>query len=74
MAGCGDLLGVADVHDVVDDVARVLLERVVRRAVEVGARAVVVDAETAADVEVPELVPDLRELGVVSAPLRARRA
>ena len=60
----GDLLRVAHVHDVVDDVARVLVERVVRRAVEGGARAVVIDAEAAADIEVPELVPHLRELRV----------
>ena len=41
-------LGVADLHDVLDDVARVFVERVVRRAVEGRARAVVVHAEAAA--------------------------
>ncbi len=47
-----DLVGVADLLDRVDDVVRVLLHRVVHRRREVGLRAVVVDAETAADVEV----------------------
>ncbi len=64
--GMRDALGVADVHDVIDDVVAVLLERVVRRAVETGARAVVVDAEAAADIEVTKRVPHLRELGVIA--------
>ena len=40
--------------DVVDDVVGVFLERVVDARLEVGLRAVVVDAEAAADVEVLE--------------------
>jgi hypothetical protein len=43
---------VADVLDVVDDVVGVFLERVVDAGFEVGLRAVVVDAQAAADVEV----------------------
>ena len=45
---------VADVGHVVDDVARVFAERVVGAAVVGRAAAVVIDAETAADVEVFE--------------------
>ena len=58
--------GIADIHDVTDNVVRVFLERVVGRAVEVAARAVVIDAESAADIEISELVSELRELGVVT--------
>ena len=47
-------VGVAHLLDRVDDVVRVLLHRVVHRRREVGLRAVVVDAEAAADVEVLE--------------------
>ena len=50
--------------DVVDDVVGVLLERVVDARLEVGLRAVVVDAEPAADVEVLEAGAGLDELGV----------
>ena len=45
------LLAVAGLLDRGDDVVGVLLHRVVHRRVEVGLRAVVVDAETAADVD-----------------------
>ena len=50
-AGVRHLALVAHVLDVVDDVVRVLLEGVVDARLEVGLRAVVVDAEAAADVE-----------------------
>jgi hypothetical protein len=43
---------VADALDAVHDVARVFVERVVHRGFEVGAAAVVVDAEAAADIDV----------------------
>ena len=59
------LLVVADIHDVVDDVVRVLLERVVHRGVELRTRAVVVDGQSAADVEILERMPHLVELRVV---------
>ncbi len=67
-----DLLVVADVGDVVDDVARVLVDGVVHRRVEGGARAVVVDGEAAAHVEVLDGVPHLPELGVVARRLAHR--
>ena len=47
-----DVARVADARDAVHHVARVLVERVVHRGGEVGAAAVVVDAEAAADVDV----------------------
>ena len=59
-----DLLVVADGLDVVDDVVRVLLERVVHARFEVRLRAVVVDAEAAADVEEFEPGARLDQLGV----------
>ena len=62
--GMLDLLGVADLHDVVDDVAGVFVQAVVARAVEAGTGAVVVDTESAADVEVAERVPHFTELRV----------
>ena len=68
-----DAFGIANVHDVPDDVVRVFLERIVRRAVEIAARAVVIDAEPAADIEVTEFVAELRTASRNSAPLRARR-
>ena len=61
-----DTFGIADVHDVPDDVVGVFLERIIGRAVEIAARAVVIDPEAAADVEVTELVPELAELGVIA--------
>ena len=65
-----DAARVADVADAVDDVARVLRERVVHRRLVVGAAAVVIDAEAAADVDVLQagahllqLRVDVRQLG-----------
>ena len=58
------LLGITDLHDIVDDVAGVLVQRVVAGAVEARARSVVVDAESAADIEVAEGMAHLAELRV----------
>ena len=62
--GVGDVLGVADIGHVVDDVVGVFLEGVVHGRLEVRLRAVVVHAQTAADVH--ELQPGalLGELAV----------
>ena len=46
------LLRVADFHDVIHNVARVFVQRVVRRAIESRARPVVVHAQSAADIEI----------------------
>ena len=62
--GMLDLLRVADLHDVVDDVAGVFVQAVVARAVEAGTGSIVVHAESAADVEVAERVTHLAELRV----------
>ena len=62
--GHGHPGGVADLADVEDDVAGVLLQRVVHRALEVGAGAVVVDAEAPADVEVAHGEAHLGQLAV----------
>ena len=64
--GVRDFLLVADVGDVIDHVARVFAERVVRAAVVGGTAAVVIDAEPAAHVEVLEPEAELLELGVVA--------
>ena len=58
------LLRVAHVHEVVDDVARVLLERVVRARIERRARPVVIDPQAAAHVHVADLVAHLHELAI----------
>ena len=59
-----DLGLVADVLDAEDDVVGVFLKRVVDRRHEVGLRAVVVDAQAAADVEVLDPGPDAEHLHV----------
>ena len=51
-----DAFGIANVHDVPDDVVRVFLERIIRRAIEIAPRTIVVDAESAADIEVAEFM------------------
>ena len=60
----GQAARVADAGHAVDDVVRVLAQRVVRGRLEVRARAVVVDAEAAADVDVLESRAEARELRV----------
>ena len=62
--GHGDAGLDADVADVGHDVAGVFRHRVVHRRLEVGARAVVVDAEAAAAVEVAHGEAHLHELAV----------
>ncbi len=57
-------LGVADIGDVINDVVGIFLEGVVGGAVEGGPAAIVIHAQTAADVEVFDVKPHLVELGV----------
>ena len=59
-----DLARVADAGDAIHDVVGVLVQRVVHRRGEVGAAAVVVDAEAAADVDVLQARAQQLELGV----------
>src|ERR687891_2253568 len=61
-----DAFGVANVHDVPDDVVRVFLERIIGRAIEVAARSIVIDAEPAAYVEITKFVSKFRQLCVIS--------
>ena len=67
-----DFLRVAHFHDVPDDVARVFVQRVIRGAVESRARAIVIHAEPAADIEITEFVSELAELGVKARRLTHR--
>ena len=62
--GQGHSDGGADLADVEDDVAGVFAHRIVHRRLEVGAAAVVVDAQAAADVEVAHREAHLDELAV----------
>ena len=62
--GMRHVAGVAHALDPVDDVARVFIERVVHRGLEVGAAAVVIDAQAAADVDVLQAGTHDFELGV----------
>ena len=55
---------VADFLHGANDVAGVFVERIVDRAVEGGARSVVVDAESASNIEVAEFVTELLQFGV----------
>ena len=57
-------LRVADFLHCVNDVAHILIERVVHRAVEGRAGTIVIHAETAADIEVAEFVAHFGELRV----------
>ena len=64
---------VAHLLDAVDDVVGVLLQRVVGARLESGLRAVVVDAQAAADVDVLEARAEPVELDVHAAPPRSAR-
>ena len=55
---------IADAADAIDHVARVLRQRVVHRRFVIGAAAVVIDTEPAADVDVLQSGTHLLELGV----------
>jgi hypothetical protein len=74
IVGCGTPSASHSFERAEDDVVGVLLERVVHRRAEVGLRAVVVDAEAAADVEVAERRAELVELDVEARRPRAARS
>src|SRR5947208_16570864 len=61
-----DAFGVANVYDVPDDVVRVFLERIISRTVKVAARSIVIDAESAADIEITKFVSKFRQLCIIS--------
>ena len=62
--GMRNRLRVADLFHRVNDVAHILVERVVHRAVEGCPGTIVVHAETAADIEIAEFVAHFGELRV----------
>ena len=64
MVGCGTPDFVAHVLDVIDDVVGVFLQRVVDARFEIGLRAVVVDAQAAAHVQVLQAGAGARQLDV----------
>src|SRR6266571_3480645 len=64
--GMRDAFGIAHVHDVPNDVVSIFLERIIGGTVEIAARAIVIDAETAADIEITELVAQFSELRVIA--------
>src|SRR6476660_2308838 len=57
-------LRVADLHDAVDDVPRILIEGIVRGTVEGRARAVVVHPKPSSDIQVTEAMPHFLKLGI----------
>src|SRR5204863_1070339 len=64
--GMCDAFGIAHVHDVPNNVVSIFLERIIGGTVEIAARAIVIDAETAADIEITELVAQFSELCVIA--------
>src|SRR6266700_5848852 len=64
--GMRDTFGIAYVHDVPNDVVSIFLEGIIGGTVEIAARAIVIDAETSAYIEITELVAQFSELGVIA--------
>src|SRR5258707_15255331 len=65
-------LGVANIHDIVNDIACVLLQCVVHRAVEGGTRAVIIDAQSTTNVEELHRMTHFCQLGKESRCLSYR--
>ena len=61
-----DAFGIADVHDVPDDVVRIFLERIIRGAVEIAARSIVIDPKTATDIKITEFMAELAQFCVIA--------
>src|SRR5947209_6784677 len=59
-----DLLGVADISHIINDVVGVFLEGVIGRTVEGGAAAIIVHAQAAADIYEFDLETHLVKLGI----------
>src|SRR6266404_1095634 len=64
--GMRDTFRIAHIGDVPDDIVGVFLERIIRRTIEVAARAVVIHAKTAANIEITEFVSKFCEFRVVA--------
>src|SRR6266480_6567873 len=61
-----DAFRITNVHDAPDDVVGVFLERIICRAIEIAARTIVIDAKPAADIQISKLMPELRNLCVIT--------
>src|SRR5438128_12650008 len=61
-----DAFGIAHIHDVPNDVVSVFLKRIICRTVEIAARAVIIDAESAPDIEITELMSEFTKLCVIA--------
>src|SRR5438309_4788745 len=57
---------ITNVHDIPDDVVGVFLERIICRAIEIAARTIVIHAKPAADIQISKLMPELRNLCVIT--------
>src|SRR5207245_1077295 len=64
--GMGHTFGIAHIGDVPDYIVSIFLKGIIRRAIEIAARAVIIDAKTAANIEITEFVTEFCELRVVA--------
>src|SRR5262245_21034234 len=64
--GMRNALRIANLHDTVDDVASILIQRVVRRAVECRPGTIIVDTKTSSDIQIAQLVAHLLELRITA--------
>src|SRR5438309_7845631 len=64
--GMRTAFGMAYLHDVPNDVVSIFLEGIIGGTVEIAARAIVIDAETPAHIEIAELVAQFSELRVIA--------
>ena len=64
-----DAFGIAHVHNVPHHVVRVFLERIIRGAIKIAARSVIIHAETATDIEVTKFVSKFTKLRVIARTL-----
>src|SRR5206468_1289742 len=61
-----DAFRITNVHNAPDDVISVFLERIICGAIEIAARTIVIDAKPAADIQISKLMPELRNLCVIT--------
>src|SRR5207302_5006470 len=64
--GMRNTFGIAHIGDVPDYIVSIFLKGIIRRAIEIAARAVIIDAKTAANIEITEFVTEFCELRVVA--------
>ena len=61
-----NIFGIANVHDAPDHVISIFLKGVIRGAVEIAARSVVINPEPAANIEITELMAKLGKFCVIA--------